>query len=150
MFRNSRLSVLVVWCYSFTSSPGVGILAVALSLSRQVVGSGCKVCGPLSALLQAVPHHPPTVSRLLLQALFTESLHWVQLLSSPPFPAQWPFGHLLFQAFFTESSHLSSVLRAPAFSAAYSFSVPCLLFSFFIFVGQGSVCPGCYACISEA
>jgi hypothetical protein len=40
-----------------------------------VFGSGDKLCEPLSALLQAAAHLLPTISQLLLQALFNESLH---------------------------------------------------------------------------
>jgi hypothetical protein len=65
-------------------------------------------------------------SQLLLQALFTESLHGEQLLDPHPF---------------------SSVLNASRPLCCMSFSVPCLLFSVlvFFFEGWGSVCPGDYA-----
>jgi hypothetical protein len=46
----------------------------------------------------------------------------------------------------------SGVLRAPPSSAACSFLVPCLLFSFVLFVclwSRESVCPGAYAGISQ-
>jgi hypothetical protein len=89
-----------------------------------MVGTGDEVCEPLSALFQAVANHPPIVSCLLLQALFTESSRSVRLLAPPPF---------------------SGALSAPCPLCCMSFSVPCLLFRFFVclfLVGRGSVYPG--------
>jgi hypothetical protein len=81
-----------------------------------------QLCEPLSVLFQAVAHLPPTLSQLLLQAFFTDSLHGEQLLA--PFP-------------------LSSVLRAPHPACPFRFLVYYSgFFVFFCFAGLGSVCPG--------
>jgi hypothetical protein len=66
-------------------------------------------------------YHPPTVNPSALTVFVTECLCTDQLPALPPF---------------------SGVLKAPTLSAVCSFSVPCLLFSFFVCGGQGSVCPG--------
>jgi hypothetical protein len=67
--------------------------------------------------------------------------------------------HLPFSALFIESScrvqflaplPFSSALRAPPTLCCVSFSVPCLLSSFFFFfVVLGSICPGGYAGLSQ-
>jgi hypothetical protein len=62
----------------------------------------------LSGLFQAAAHLPPTVSHILLQALFTESLHGE--LPLPLSPVEGLACQLLFQAFFTESSHGEQLL----------------------------------------
>jgi hypothetical protein len=138
-FRNNDISFLVVQCYTFSIQSWCCYLS-----SRSVIvspGGWVKrqLCEPLSALFQAIAHLPPTVSRLLLQALFTESLH-----GELPFPPSLVEGlafWLLLQPLFIESSHgehllvpppFSSVLRAPSRLCCVSFSVPCLLFRFFL------------------
>jgi hypothetical protein len=68
-----------------------------------------------------VAHLLPTASHLLLQALFTESLHGEQLLAPPPF---------------------SSALKAPCLLCCMPFPVPYLLFSFFWGGGGGQSVQG--------
>jgi hypothetical protein len=80
-----------------------------------VVGSGDELCEPLSALFQAVAHLLPTVSCLLLQSVFTESLRGKQLLASPPF---------------------SGALKASCPLCCVTFSVP-YDSGFFFFQGEG-------------
>jgi hypothetical protein len=78
-------------------------------------GSGDELCGLLPALFQTASYHPPTVRPAAFQSLSTESLSGDELLAPPPF---------------------SGALRAPCPSTVCSFSVLCLLFTFF-FTGWG-------------
>jgi hypothetical protein len=77
-----------------------------------------------------------TVSHLLLQALFTESLHGKQPLAPPPL------------LWYTQSTlpSLLSVLFSSLFIIQVFFVV---LFCVFVFAGWGSVCPGDYAGLSQ-
>jgi hypothetical protein len=106
-----------------------------------MVESEDELCGPLSALFQAVTHHLPTVHHLLLQLLFTESLCRVQLLASPPCSRAEACQLSAFEGFFTESSHGDQLLAHPHFPHALRaphpvfcvcFSVP--YYSVFVFV----------------
>jgi hypothetical protein len=93
--------------------------------------SGDKLCGPLPALFQAATYHPPIVTLLPFQPLFSESSHGDQLLAFP-----------LLRCTFSNSTS----------SAVCLFSVCCLLFGFFVcffFCWGGSVCPGGYAGLSQ-
>jgi hypothetical protein len=78
-----------------------------------VVGSGDELCGPLSALFQAVAYHLRTVGHLLFQPLFTESLCGDQLFASSPFSsAQSTLSsllHVLFSSLFIIQGFFVSV-----------------------------------------
>jgi hypothetical protein len=143
-----------------------------------------ELCELLSALLQAAFHQLPTVSWLLLQALFTESS--CRELPLSPSPGQWLVNHLLLsQSLFTEIScgelalspspvqrlvshvllqvlliegscrvQLLAPTPSPVHSEHPALPAVCpfqflVYYSGVFFAGQGSVCPGCYAGLSQ-
>jgi hypothetical protein len=83
-----------------------------------LTGSGDELCGLLSALFQVAVYHLPTVS----PSAFPVFVYWKFTWRSAPCPPR-----------------SSSALRAPRPLCCMSFSVPCLLFSFFfLFAERGS------------
>jgi hypothetical protein len=93
-----------------------------------------------------------SASHLPFQALFTESSHGDQLLTTPPSLVLWLVGRLLFQALFSESLHVVQLLANHPFSSALSVPFPLCNVSFqftvYLWCG-GSVCLGDYAGLSQ-
>jgi hypothetical protein len=134
-----------------------------LSSSSVVVSPGCwarrQLCELLPVLFQAVAHLLPSVSCLLLQALFSESLHG-ELTLFPSLVDGVLAGYfcrlcwkLVWRAAPCSPPSLvcskHCTLSVPCLLFRFFFSVPCLLFSFFFFLhGRGQAVWG-YADISQ-
>jgi hypothetical protein len=94
----------------------------------------CPISGSGSSLTYC---QPVCLSRLCLLKVHAE----ISSSPLPPSPVQWLVSCLPFQALFTESSHGDQLLTPPLFSGTlsalctlcFSFSAPCLLFSFVVF-----------------
>jgi hypothetical protein len=157
-FRNNRISVLVVQVLLlqhpvlvlfYLSSSSVVVLPDCWVRRRVLWTAMCPISGSGS-----LPIHfqPICLSRLCLLKVH---MNFSSLLL-PSSLVHWLVGCLLFQALFTESSHRDQLLAPLPFSGALSDPAPsavCPFSSLFIiqifFVGQGSVCPGGYAGLSQ-